>query len=84
MADDPNTRARAQSSELGAGTGFTFEDMAGSFFLVALLDEGYAPGIENRIVIGVSFQQKAFGEPLDDLIVDFRMQVVTKRGSVFR
>jgi hypothetical protein len=72
MADDNNTRPRAQSSELGAGTGFTFEDAAGAFFLVALLDEGYAPGIESRIVTGVSFQQKSFGEPLDDLIVDFK------------
>ncbi len=72
MADNTNTKPKAQSSELGAGTGFTFEDMAGAFFLVALLDEGYAPGIENRVVAGVSFQQKAFGEPLDDLIVDFR------------
>jgi hypothetical protein len=71
MADDKSTRPRAQSSELGAGTGFTFEDAVGAFFLTALLSEGYAPGIENRIVRRVSFQRKTFGEPLDDLIIDF-------------
>jgi hypothetical protein len=71
MADEKNTRPRAQSSELGAGTGFTFEDAVGAFFLTALLSEGYAPGIENRIVRRVSFQRKTFGEPLDDLIIDF-------------
>jgi hypothetical protein len=72
MADRKNTRPIAHSSELGAGTGFTYEDAVGAFFLTSLLSEGYAPGIENRIVTGVSFQQKTFGEPLDDVIVDFR------------
>ena len=71
MADEKSTRPRAQSSELGAGTGFTFEDAVGAFFLTALLSEGYAPGIEDRIVRRVSFQRKTFGEPLDDLIIDF-------------
>jgi hypothetical protein len=71
MTDEKSAKPRAQSSELGAGTGFTYEDAVGAFFLAAMLSEGYAPGIENRIATGVSFQQKTFGEPLDDLVVDF-------------
>jgi hypothetical protein len=60
-----------QSPELAGGEGFTFEGDAAAFFLAALLAEAYAPGIENRVVVGVSVQQCDFGEPLDDVIVDF-------------
>jgi hypothetical protein len=63
---------KPQSPELAGGAGFTFEDSVGAFYLVALLAEGYAPGVANRIVSRVAFQQRNFGEPLDDLIVDFR------------
>src|ERR1019366_3784581 len=72
MTNENRATPRAQSAELGAGTGFTFEDAAGAYYLAVLLSEGYGPGIENRTASGVSFQQKAFGEPLDDLVVDFR------------
>ncbi|MGH8657251.1 MAG: hypothetical protein ACREV4_01835 [Gammaproteobacteria bacterium] len=37
-----------------------------------MLGEGYAPGVENRTVCLVTLQQRNFGEPLDDVIVDFR------------
>ncbi len=60
-----------QSPELAGGDGFTFEGDAAAFYLTALLAEAYAPGIDDRIVARVSFQQRDFGEPLDDLIVDF-------------
>jgi len=60
-----------QSPELAGGEGFTFEGDAAAFYLAALLAEAYAPGIDDRIVVRVSVQQRDFGEPLDDVIVDF-------------
>jgi hypothetical protein len=60
-----------QSPELAGGEGFTFEGDAAAFYLTALLAEAYAPGIDDRIVVRVSVQQRDFGEPLDDVIVDF-------------
>ncbi|MEI6336802.1 MAG: hypothetical protein WCS87_19770 [Methylococcaceae bacterium] len=62
----------AQSPELAGGAGFTFEDAVSALFLSALLGEGYAPGVENRTVCRVALQQRNFGEPLDDVIIDFR------------
>ncbi|KQR76938.1 hypothetical protein ASG35_11675 [Burkholderia sp. Leaf177] len=61
----------AQSPELAGGEGFTFEGDAAAFYLTALLAEAYAPGINDRTVVRVSVQQRDFGEPLDDVIVDF-------------
>ena len=61
----------SQSPELAGGEGFTFEGDAAAFYLTALLAEAYAPGIDDRIVVQVSVQQRDFGEPLDDVIVDF-------------
>ncbi len=60
-----------QSSELAGGDGFTFQDAVTAAYVVALLKEGFAPGTEDRIVTRVALQQRDFGEPLDDLIVDF-------------
>jgi hypothetical protein len=60
-----------QSPELAGGEGFTFEGNAAAFYLAALLAEAYAPGIDDRTLIRVSVQQRDFGEPLDDVIVDF-------------
>lgn len=60
-----------QSPELAGGEGFTFEGDAAAFYLAALLAEAYAPGIDDRTVVRVSVQQRDFGEPLDDVIVDF-------------
>ena len=61
----------SQSPELAGGEGFTFEGDAAAYYLSALLAEAYAPGIDDRIVVCVSVQQRDFGEPLDDVIVDF-------------
>ncbi|MCW8929629.1 MAG: ATP-binding protein [Gammaproteobacteria bacterium] len=61
----------SQSPELAGGEGFTFEGDAAAFYLSALLAEAYAPGIDDRAVVQVSVQQRDFGEPLDDVIVDF-------------
>jgi hypothetical protein len=60
-----------QSPELAGGEGFTFEGDAAAFYLVALLAETFGPGVDDRIVVRVSVQQRDFDEPLDDLIVDF-------------
>ncbi len=60
-----------QSPELAGGEGFTYEGYAAAFYLAAVLDEGYGPGIDGMRVVCVSVQQRDFGEPLDDLIVDF-------------
>ncbi len=60
-----------QSPELAGGEGFTFEGDAAAYYLSALLAEAYAPGIDDRIVVRVSVQQRNSGEPLDDVIVDF-------------
>lgn len=60
-----------QSPELAGGEGFTFEGDVAAFYLSALLAESYAPGIDDRTVVGVSVQQRDSGEPLDDVIVDF-------------
>lgn len=60
-----------QSPELAGGEGFTFEGDAAAYYLAALLAEAYAPGIDDRTVVRVSVQQRDFGEPLDDVIVDF-------------
>lgn len=58
-----------QSPELTGGEGFTFEGDAAAVYLAALLAEAHAPGIDDRIVVRVSVQQRHFGEPLDDVIV---------------
>jgi hypothetical protein len=60
----------AQPPDLTGGAGFTFEDAAVALYLVALLGEQSAPGLENRVVWRVAVQQRNRGEPLDDLIVD--------------
>lgn len=61
----------SQSPELAGGEGFTFEGTAAAYYLSSLLAEAYAPGIDNKTVVQVSVQQRDFGEPLDDVIVDF-------------
>ena len=60
-----------QSPELAGGAGFTFEGAVAAVYLVALLQEGNAPGVENSTVCRVALQQRDAGEPLDDVIVDF-------------
>ena len=80
----------SQSPELAGGEGFTFEGDVAAFYLSALLAEAYAPGIAHRIVVRVSVQQRDYGEPLDDVIVDFegansnraRLSIQVKRSLV--
>jgi len=59
-----------QSPDLTGGSGFSFEASVAAFYLTALLREETAAALSNRIVTRVALQQAAFGEPLDDLIVD--------------
>jgi hypothetical protein len=61
-----------QSPELAGGAGFTYEGNVAAFYMSCLLAEAYGPGISDKIVSGVSVQQRDFEEPLDDVIVDFR------------
>ena len=61
-----------QSPELAGGAGFTYEGNVAAFYLSSLLAEAFAPGIKDRVVCCVSVQQRDFGEPLDDVIVDLR------------
>ena len=63
-----------QSPELAGGAGYTFEDLVAARYLAALLCESAAPGAEGAIISAVALQQRDFGEPLDDVIVDFRRQ----------
>jgi hypothetical protein len=62
----------ATSPELAAGLGFTFEDVVTAVYLSALLRESSAPGSNGHIIKRVAQQQKDYGEPLDDVIVDFQ------------
>jgi hypothetical protein len=59
-----------QSPELTGGAGFTYEGAVAAFYLAGLLCEESAPALNDRIVMRVALQQSAFGEPLDDVIVD--------------
>lgn len=61
-----------QSPELAGGAGFTYEGEVAAFYLSSLLAQAFAPGINDRVVCSVSVQQRDFGEPLDDVIVEFR------------
>jgi hypothetical protein len=70
-----------QPPELAGGAGYTFEDLVAARYLAALLCENVAPGIDHETVIAVAVQQRQFGEPLDDVIVDFRRQD-TRTGRV--
>jgi hypothetical protein len=59
-----------QSPELAGGAGFKFEDEVSGVYLASLLTRTSAPGTGDRVVTRVALQQREFGEPLDDLIVD--------------
>ncbi len=59
-----------QSPELAGGTGFNYEAYVSAFFMVAMIGEESSPALNHRVVKRVGVQQKAFGEPLDDVIVD--------------
>lgn len=59
-----------QSPELTGGAGFSFEGNLAATYLASLLTEGPARGLSGRTAVRVALQQAAFGEPLDDIIVD--------------
>lgn len=59
-----------QSSELTGGAGFTFEGTVVATYLASLLIEAAPRGLRGRRTVRVAVQQAAFGEPLDDLVVD--------------
>ena len=64
-------KAKATSSELTGGAGFTYEDMVVAYYLVALLREGHAAG-QGGVVTTVAVQQSGAGHPMDDLVVEFK------------
>jgi hypothetical protein len=80
----PQNAARAPSTELTGGTGFTFEGTAAATFLVSLLIEGSARGLFGYICTRVAFQQANFGEPLDDVIVDATRRMALQPGYHFK
>lgn len=63
-------RKRRQSPELAGGAGFTFADEAAVIYLSALLAESTAPGLDPYTATHVALEQREFGEPMDDLVVD--------------
>jgi len=60
----------AVSPELAGGAGFTFEGAVAAHYLVALLGEGRARGMDGGTVVRVGLQQRDLGAPLDDVVVD--------------
>jgi hypothetical protein len=62
-------QTRSTSTELSGGEGFTYEDGVVVYYLAALLHEEAAAGLTGSVA-RVCVQQKAQGEPLDDVIVD--------------
>jgi hypothetical protein len=63
-------KTMTQSSELTGGGGFTFEGTVVATYLASLLIEAAPRGLLRRKTVRVAVQQAAFGEPLDDLVVD--------------
>ncbi len=59
-----------QSPELAGGAGFTFADQIAVRYLASLLASAPGPGTNERRVSRVALEQRAAGEPLDDIIVD--------------
>ena len=86
----PPDLPRPASPELTGGAGYTFEDGVAATYAAALLCENTAPGLPGRVVTKVAMQQGAFGQPLDDLIVDaiasdsspMRLSLQVKRSVV--
>ena len=74
-------QSRSRSTELTGGGGFTYEDAVAAYYLASLLRKENAPGIDGD-VSRVAVQQKAHGEPMDDLIVDTLVNGETRRLSL--
>lgn len=79
------------SPELTGGAGFTYEDCVAATYLAAIISGTTATALDSRVVIRVAQQQAAFGEPLDDVIVDaqhlsdgscMRLSIQVKRALI--
>lgn len=69
------------STELTGGAGFTYEDSVVGYYLAALLGAEATAGIAG-MVIRVAVQQRAAGQPLDDIVVDARDRGGERRLSL--
>lgn len=58
------------SPELTGGAGYTYEDTVPAYYLAAMICGTTAAALNSWIVQRVAQQQKDFGEPLDDVIID--------------
>jgi len=81
MVQKARTLKRTASTELTGGAGFTYENGVTAYFLSALLNAGGAVG-QPGAVVRVAVQQKARGEPLDDVIVDLELDGGERRLSL--
>lgn len=68
----------SRSAETRGGTGFTYQNVVVASYLAAALAEAAAPATGGRVVFRVGQQQDAFGEPLDDVVVDCRSSQETE------
>ena len=64
-------KKQATSTELTGGAGFTYEDKVVAYYLAALL-RGERAMLQRSNVSSVAVQQAGHGQPMDDLIVEFR------------
>ncbi len=64
------TAAPAPSPELTGGAGFSYEDIVVTYYLVALLRDEGASGVNGRVV-SVAVQRAGHDQPMDDLVVEF-------------
>jgi hypothetical protein len=64
-------KKQATSTELTGGAGFTYEDKVVAYYLAALL-RGEKAMLQRGTVSSVAVQQAGHGQPMDDLIVEFR------------
>ncbi|NKA92043.1 hypothetical protein GO283_00587 [Ralstonia solanacearum] len=62
--------AKATSTEITGGAGFTYEDTVVAYYLAALLREDRA-ALQEGIVKSVAIQQSGHDRPMDDLVVEF-------------
>jgi ATPase family associated with various cellular activities (AAA) len=69
---------KATSTELTGGVGFTYEDTVVAYYLAALLRRERAAG-QSGLVASVAVQQSGHGHPMDDLIVEFEDNAVSRR-----
>lgn len=64
-------KKQSTSTELTGGAGFTYEDKVVAYYLAALLRSEKAM-LQHGTVSSVAVQQAGHGQPMDDLVVEFR------------